>query len=140
MLLQLGRELYRRSDRFWLSVGGGKARGETLAQAGAREMREEAGIDVDPVTLGDPIGTTVIRYTAFGVLPVTQYQTYFAVAVDDAEVTAEHQSLLERLSIERQEWLTADELEGKPERLSDPELPRLLRAAVTAVRGRDGRG
>ena len=79
VLLQLGRELFRREDRHWLTIGGGRARGETLAQAGAREMREETGIDVDPAALGAPIGTTVVEYSAFGVLPVRQYQTYFAV-------------------------------------------------------------
>jgi 8-oxo-dGTP pyrophosphatase MutT (NUDIX family) len=134
VLLQLGRELHRRSDRFWLTIGGGTERGETLAEAAAREMREEAGIDVDPAVLGEPIGVTVIDYALFAVLPVTQSQTYFAVAVDDAEVSFAHQSLIERLTIERHEWLSADELERRPERIPDAELPRLVRAAVAAVR------
>jgi len=134
VLLQLGRELHRRSDRFWLTIGGGAERGETMAEAAAREMREEAGIDVDPAVLGEPIGVTVIDYALFAVLPVTQSQTYFAVAVDDAEVSFAHQSLIERLTIERHEWLSADELERRPERIPDAELPRLVRAAVAAVR------
>jgi 8-oxo-dGTP pyrophosphatase MutT (NUDIX family) len=134
VLLQLGRELHRRSDRFWLTIGGGAERGETLAEAGAREMREEAGIDVDPADLGEPLGTTVVDYSLLALLPVTQYQTYFAVAVDDAEVSFAHQSLIERLTIERHEWLSADELERRPERIVDGELPRLIRAAVAAVR------
>ena len=134
MLLQLGRELHRRSDRFWLTIGGGAERGETLAEAGAREMREEAGIDVAPADLGEPIGATVVDYALFALLPVTQRQTYFAVAVDDAAVSFEHQSLIERLTIESHEWLTADELEARPERIVDAELPRLIRVAVAAVR------
>jgi 8-oxo-dGTP pyrophosphatase MutT (NUDIX family) len=134
VLLQLGRELHRRSNHFWLTVGGGAERGETLAEAAAREMREEAGITVDPAKLGEPVGATVIEYSLFAVLPVTQHQTYFAVAVDDAEVSFAHQSLIERLTIERHEWLSADELERRPERLADPEMPRLIRAAVAAVR------
>jgi 8-oxo-dGTP pyrophosphatase MutT (NUDIX family) len=135
VLLQLGHELYRRGDRFWLTIGGGAGRGETLAEAAAREMREEAGIDVDPASLGKPIGTTVVDYPLFGVLPVTQRQAYFAIAVDDAEPSPAHQSLIERLTLERHEWLTADELERRPERLADPDLPRLIRVAVAAVRG-----
>ncbi len=134
VLLQLGRELHRRGDRFWLTIGGGAERGETLAEAAAREMREEAGINVDPAELGEPVGATVIEYSAFAVLPVTQYQTYFAIAAGGAEVSFAHQSLIERLTIERHEWLSADELEQRPERLADPELPRLMRAAVTVVR------
>jgi hypothetical protein len=82
----------------------------------------------------------VIEYSAFALLPVTQSQTYFAIAVDDAEVSRAHQSLIERLVIERHEWLSADELASRPERLADPEMPRLMRAAVAAVRGRDGHG
>ena len=144
MLLQLGRELHRRSDRFWLTIGGGSERGETLAEAAAREMREEAGIDVRPAALGEPIGTTVIKYAAFALLPVTQYQTYFAIAVDNTvDVTGAslaHQSLIERLTIERHEWLSADELEARPERLADPAMPRLMRAAVAATRAREDRG
>ena len=137
MLLQLGRELHNKEDRHWLTIGGGRARGETLAEAGVRELREEAGIDVAPAALGEPLGTTVVRYAAFSLLPVTQFQTYFAVDVDGAVVvTAEHQGLLERLTIERHEWLTADELERRPERLVDLEMPRLMRAAVAAVRAR----
>ena len=135
VLLQLGRELHRRDDRFWLTIGGGTERGETLAEAASREMREEAGIDIAPALLGEPIGETVIKYSVFALLPVIQYQTYFAVAVDDAEVSFAHQSLIERLTIERHEWLSADELERRPERLADPEMPRMMRAAVAAVRG-----
>ncbi len=135
MLLQLGRELHRRRDRFWLTIGGGAERGETLAEAAVREMREEAGIDIEPALLGEPIGVSVIDYALFAVLPVTQRQTYFAVAVDDPEVSFAHQSLIERLTIERHEWLSAEELERRPERVPDAELPRLIRAAVAAVRG-----
>ncbi|HUN34934.1 MAG TPA: hypothetical protein VMU95_23270, partial [Trebonia sp.] len=95
---------------------------------------------VEPAALGAPIGTTVLKYPLFGLLPVTQYQTYFAIAVDDAEVSFAHQSPIERLTIERHEWLSPDELERRPERIVDPEMPRLMRAAVAAVRGRAGEG
>ena len=135
MLLQLARGLLPRSDRRWLTIGGGLEPGETLAEAAARELREETGITVEPVVLGRPLGSTVIRYIAFGVLPVADYLTYFAVAVDEAELSFAHQSRLERLTIEAHEWLTADELERRPERLTDEELPRMIRAAAAAVRG-----
>jgi 8-oxo-dGTP pyrophosphatase MutT (NUDIX family) len=135
VLLQLGKERFPREDRYWLTIGGGKAHGETLAQAGARELREEAGIDIAPAALGEPIGATILEYAVFKLVPVRQYQTYFAVAFDGAAASPEHQSLLERLTIERHEWLTAEELVRRPERLADPELPRLMRSAVAAVHG-----
>jgi 8-oxo-dGTP pyrophosphatase MutT (NUDIX family) len=133
VLLQLARGLLR-GDRRWLTIGGGLEPGETLAEAAAREMREEAGIVVDPAALGRPLGTTVIRYTAFGMLPVTDYLTYFAIALDEAVLSFAEQSPLERRTIMAHEWLTADELDRRPERLSDEALPRMIRAAVAAVR------
>jgi 8-oxo-dGTP pyrophosphatase MutT (NUDIX family) len=133
VLLQLARGLLR-GDRRWLTIGGGLEPGETLAEAAAREMREEAGIVVDPAALGRPLGTTVIRYTAFGMLPVTDYLTYFAIALDEAVLSFAEQSPLERRTIVAHEWLTADELDRRPERLSDEALPRMIVAAVAAVR------
>jgi 8-oxo-dGTP pyrophosphatase MutT (NUDIX family) len=133
-LLQLATGLLLRRERRWLSIGGGVEPGETLVEAAAREMREEAGIVVDPAALGRPLGTTVIRHTVFGVLPVTEYLTYFAIALDEAVPTFAHQSPLERRTIVAHEWLTADELAGRPERLTDKALPRMIRAAVAAVR------
>lgn len=135
MLLQLGHEPHRRDFWFWMTIGGGAKRGESAAEAAAREMREEAGVDVAPAALGKPLGTTVVRYPLFGLVPVIQHQTYFALAVDALEVSSARQSLIERLTIQRYEWLSADELEARPERIADRDLPRMIRVAVAAVRG-----
>jgi 8-oxo-dGTP pyrophosphatase MutT (NUDIX family) len=135
VLLLLGRGMLRRGEPFWMSVGGGLERGENLLAAAVRELHEEAGIAVEPAALGSAVGTTVIEFPSFGLLLVTQYQTYFTLAVDDPAVTFAHQGAVERRCIERYEWLSADELERKPERASDPDLPRMMRAAVTAARG-----
>jgi 8-oxo-dGTP pyrophosphatase MutT (NUDIX family) len=140
VLLQLGRDWFPRDGRYWLTIGGGKARSESLAEAGARELREEAGIEVSAAALGEPLGTTLIWYSAFGLLPMAQSQTYFAVAVDDVEVRPGHQGIIERYGIAGHEWLTPEELEGRPERLVDPEMPRLMREAVAAVRSREDLG
>ena len=45
------------------------------------------------------------------------------------------QDPLERSTIDRYGWLRPQELEGGPKRPADPELPRLMRAAVAAKRG-----
>ncbi len=68
-------------------------------------------------------------------LPVIQRQTYFAVAVADTAVTFAGQGRIERLTITGHAWLSAEGIAGRPERFSDPALPKLVEAAVTAVRG-----
>jgi 8-oxo-dGTP pyrophosphatase MutT (NUDIX family) len=136
VLLLLGAELLRRRERFWLSVGGALERGETLAEGAARELREETGMSVGPAALGEPIGTSVIEFTSFGLLPVVQHQTYYALAAAaGATVSLDHLGAIERLTIVGYAWLTADELAARAERASDPELPRLMRAAVAVALG-----
>jgi 8-oxo-dGTP pyrophosphatase MutT (NUDIX family) len=135
VLLLLGQGLVVRRERYWLSVGGGVERGETLVQAAVRELHEETGIAVDPAGLGHPVGTTRIEFSSFGLLPVSQRQTYFAVAVRDTAVSFGGQGAVERRTIAGHAWLSAEDLEKRPERFSDPELPRLMRAGVAAVRG-----
>jgi 8-oxo-dGTP pyrophosphatase MutT (NUDIX family) len=134
VLLLLGKPLFGQGERFWLSVGGGIERGENLVHAAVRELHEETGIVVDSGLLGEPIGTTVIEFTSFGVLAVTQQQTYFAVAVEDNAVSFDRQGALERMTIVEHAWLSAEALASRPERLSDPDLPRLMREAVAVVR------
>jgi 8-oxo-dGTP pyrophosphatase MutT (NUDIX family) len=133
VLLFLGRELLRRGDHFWFTIGGAASRGETLAEAGARELREEVGITLNPARLGTPIGTSTIEFSWYW-LRVTQDQTYFAFPADgDTEVSPAHASLIERLTIVRHAWLTAEDIEGAAERLGDAKLPAMIAAAVAAV-------
>jgi 8-oxo-dGTP pyrophosphatase MutT (NUDIX family) len=135
VLLLLGNSLFRRDVHFWLSVGGGLERGETLAQAAVRELREEVGISLEPGQLGVPIATTVIEFASFGFLPITQEQAYFAVAVPDTTVSFAGQGRIERRTMVGHAWLSAEGIAARTERLSDPDLPKLVRAAVTAVLG-----
>ena len=48
VLLLHGWDPLRPDDPFWFTIGGAAEPGETLAEAAARELREEAGIVVDP--------------------------------------------------------------------------------------------
>jgi 8-oxo-dGTP pyrophosphatase MutT (NUDIX family) len=134
VLLLHGWDPQRPDDPFWFTVGGAADPGEPLPLAAVRELREEAGIVVDAARLGEPIEVAPIVFVWSGVR-FEQDQTFFAVAVDETAVSFDGQDSLERSTIDKHGWLRPQELEGGPERPADPELPRLMRAAVAAVRG-----
>ena len=132
MLLLHGWDPAAPGDPFWFTIGGAAEPGETLAEAAVRELREEAGIRVEVARLTPPIEASLIEFTWSGVLFV-QDQTFFAVTVDDAKISFADQDPLERATIDKHGWLHPDELEDGAERPADPELPRLMRAAIAAV-------
>lgn len=134
VLLLHGWDPVRPDDPFWFTIGGAAEPGESLPRAAARELREEAGIVIDPARLGEPIEVAAISFSWAGVI-MEQDQTFFAVAVEDTEVSFAGQDPFERATIDKHGWLHPGELEGGAERPADPEIPRLMRAAIAAVRG-----
>jgi 8-oxo-dGTP pyrophosphatase MutT (NUDIX family) len=132
VLLLHGWDPVRPDDQFWFTIGGAAEPGETLREAAARELQEEAGITVDPALLGEPIETAPIEFSWAGVLFV-QDQTFYAIAVRDAEVNFAGQDALERSTIDKHGWLRPDDLDSGGERPADPQIPRLMRLAVAAV-------
>jgi 8-oxo-dGTP pyrophosphatase MutT (NUDIX family) len=132
VLLLHGWDPQRPDEPFWFTIGGAAEPGESLPLAAARELREEAGIVVDPALLGEPIEVSAITFSWAGVL-FDQDQTFFAVAVDDAEVDFAGQDHLERATIDKHGWLYPEDLEDSAERPADPEIPRLMRAAVASI-------
>jgi 8-oxo-dGTP pyrophosphatase MutT (NUDIX family) len=134
VLLLHGWDPLRPRDPFWFTIGGAVEHGETLREAGARELREEAGIVVDPELLGEPFATEPIEFW-WGGMHFDQDQTFYAIAMRDPAVSFEGQEALERATIDKHGWLRPEELDGGEERPADPELPRLMRLAVAAVLG-----
>jgi 8-oxo-dGTP pyrophosphatase MutT (NUDIX family) len=133
VLLLHGWDPARPGDPFWFTIGGAAEPGETLRQAAARELREEAGITVDEALLGDPVDVSVAEFTWAGVHFIND-QTCFAVLLDSARISFDGQEPLERATIDRHGWLLPEDLrEGSPERPGDPGIPALMRAAVAAV-------
>ena len=134
MLLLHGWDPLRRDRPFWFTIGGAVEPGETLREAAARELREEAGIAVDPELLGEPFATGPIEFWWAG-MHFDQDQTFYAIALSDAAVSFAGQEALERATIDKHGWLRPEDLDGGGERPADPELPRIMRLAVAAVLG-----
>jgi 8-oxo-dGTP pyrophosphatase MutT (NUDIX family) len=132
VLLLHGWDPLRPHDPFWFTIGGAVEHGETLREAAARELREEAGIVVDPELLGEPFAAEPIEFW-WGGMHFDQDQTFYAIAVRDAEVSFAGQEALERATIDKHGWLRPEELGSGKERPADPELPRLMRLAVAAI-------
>jgi 8-oxo-dGTP pyrophosphatase MutT (NUDIX family) len=135
VLLLHGWDPRRPDDPFWFTIGGAIEDGETMPEAGARELREEAGIVVEPARLGEPIEVSTIEFSWAGV-DFVQGQTFFAVGVADPGVSFAGQDPLEQATIDKHGWLRPEQLEDGGERPADPQIPRLMRAAVAAVRAR----
>ncbi len=86
MLLLRGIDPADPGHPYWFTVGGGADQGETLAQAAARELREEVGIVADAGSLGRPVWR---RATEFG-FDGTRYQQeeeYFLLRVGSCAVS-----------------------------------------------------
>lgn len=139
VLLLLGCDPALPEVRYWFTVGGAADPGESLAEAGARELREETGIALDPAALGRPFGTFEVEFSWNGSAYVNE-STLFAVAVEETPVSLEGLDLLESQSIFDARWWTPDELEHDG-RAVDPRLMDQMRAAIAHVRGdREGQG
>jgi 8-oxo-dGTP pyrophosphatase MutT (NUDIX family) len=134
VLLLHGWDPVRPDDPFWFTIGGAVEPGETLREAAARELREEAGIIIDPVLLGEPIETSPIEFSWAG-MHFVQDQTFYAIAVRDAVVSFAGQEALEQATIDKHGWLRPEDLGAGGERPADPEIPRLMRLAAAAVLG-----
>lgn len=132
VLLLLGCDPALPQVRYWFTIGGAADPGESLAAAGARELREETGIDLLPDDLGSPFGTFEVAFS-WGGQDYVNESTLFAVALDETPISFEGLDLLESQSIFDAQWWTPEELE-QDGRAVDPRLIDQMRAAIAHVR------
>jgi 8-oxo-dGTP pyrophosphatase MutT (NUDIX family) len=111
---------------FWFTVGGGTDPGESLAEAAARELREEVGIAVDVAALGDPVWHRTVRF-AFAGTHYRQQEEYYLLRVASREVSMEGMDDSEKQTVLGHGWWSAAEIESLTDPYLPPELPALLR-------------
>jgi 8-oxo-dGTP pyrophosphatase MutT (NUDIX family) len=111
---------------FWFTIGGGTDPGESVAEAAARELQEEAGIAADATSLGDPVWRRAAEFSFDGTR-FQQEEEYFLLRVGSDEVSFDGMDDFEKETMLGYRWLNPDELESLDEPLFPPELPRLLR-------------
>jgi len=112
---------------YWFTVGGGAELHESLAEAAARELREETGLLAEPADLGDPIWHEVAEFSFDGTR-YRQEQDFFLLRVGLPDVIANGLDHEEAAVIYGHRWWTLAELEATSERYYPLELPVLLRA------------
>lgn len=135
VLLLHGWDPLRPQTPYWFTIGGGVEPGETVKQAGIRELREEVGILLPADQLGEPVATNEIEFE-WGGCPIIQHQTFFAVGVGAVEVSFANQEQLELETISDHGWWHPDELEATGQ-AAHITIPNLLRQAVEAIRYRE---
>ncbi|MCL2543059.1 MAG: NUDIX domain-containing protein [Nocardioidaceae bacterium] len=132
VLLLQGQDPGRPGQLHWVSIGGAVEPGETLAEAGVREMREETGIVVDTDALVGPLFRATHPFWWDGQRYVSDNH-FFAMALrDDVEVSFDELEAGEVGNILGARWWTADELRADGTAVA-PDLPDTLQLAIDAV-------
>ncbi|HEX9552294.1 MAG TPA: NUDIX domain-containing protein, partial [Streptosporangiaceae bacterium] len=113
-------------EPYWFTIGGGAQPGESLAEAAARELREETGIRAQADELGEPVWHEVTDFSFDGT-SYRQEQDFFQLRIGSAVVLTDGLDDEEAAVIDGHRWWTVDELESTTESFYPRELPRLLR-------------
>ena len=132
VLLLHGWDPHHRDQPFWFTIGGAADPGESLREAGARELYEETRISVEPERLGEPIAQNSVEFS-WGGHRIVQEQTFYAVAVGSAAVSLEGLDQWERATTDKYGWLSAEDFDDG-ERPAHPDIPDLIRVAAASVR------
>ncbi len=126
MLLLHGFDPAKPEEPYWFTIGGGAQPGESLAEAAARELREETGIRAQADELGEPVWHEVTDFSFDGT-SYRQEQDFFQLRIGSAVVLTDGLDDEEAAVIDGHRWWTVDELESTTESFYPRELPRLLR-------------
>lgn len=129
VLMFEGFDPVRPDERFWFTVGGGVEPGEDLRAAAVREAFEETGVRLAPQDLVGPVWKRQAVFNFDG-LGYAAREWFFVARVAAAEVDTSGFNALERRTVVRHRWWSADELAATGETVYPVQLAELLPAVL----------
>lgn len=126
ILLFLGQGPLKNPEPAWFTPGGGVHRGEDLAVAAARELREETGLKVEPEEVGPVVAVSEGYWVHSNDALYYGTDHYFLLRVPAVTVDTSAMEELERSLLDTYRWWTVEELRDTSEKLIPRNLPDLL--------------
>ena len=116
------------SSLHWVTIGGGLDDGEGTAQAAARELWEESGIDATADELIGPVWQRTTEFSFAG-MRYRQDEDFYILRVGEVQVSLANLDPIERATITSYSWWSREELTATTEAYFPAELPELMRLA-----------
>ena len=116
---------------FWIMAGGECDPGEDYLDAARRELREETGIDAQPL----PLGITREANYVYAGEPVRALEHFFVHRTDTAAIDTSGHTELERQAMQEHRWFTRVEIGDWPETIYPLEILELIERALDRLEG-----
>ena len=129
LLLQFRMRARTPESTYWLTPGGGIIPGESVAEAAARELREETGIEISAADLGPVVAYSTGEWSS-GRTVFATHNSYFFVRTTETAFDASGQEELERSLIIGHHWWALDDLATTRERIVPANAAWLVRSLL----------
>jgi 8-oxo-dGTP pyrophosphatase MutT (NUDIX family) len=120
----------RPDELFWFTVGGGVEPGEDIRTAAVRELFEETGVRLAREDLVGPLWKRHAVF-AFDGLSYAAAEWFFAARVAGVDVDTSRFDDIERQTIRRHRWWSAEELASTDETVYPVQLAEVLPGALS---------